>query len=993
MADTENFYILLELSIDPVVGDKKTIEAAIESKRIEWSGLRNHPTKNTYAQHCLGMLEKIRQVMLEDDAARQKEAAKAQKIESDRRKSQFRSLDRDIGLLSVVGHIKESQITRLAETHKLDESVVRKRIKCPILKFNSKTPERTKPLDSVIEQKISDALRILKKKDLYDFLDLSATSSINALSDKAKEKESEIRKNSNKSAEVTAGQNLAGLCMSIFKEENRRRQYDVTRSLANLKIMDNWLHVAGAEGKLEPEIVDALVKQAASHGIKSEKAFQYIEDYCSKRKWSMKVPLILSVEEMKQCGPCGVYNPPDAKNCSECGVPLELVCPKCSNRTSSSNIACPKCGFAIGDMPNALPLVKEGKFALAKGDFQIASQLFSKVEVYWPRNPEAIKAQEKIDRHRQSVSAIVGEIDSALEKKHLYKARKALGQLRLLDKEHPVLKREQKIVDKRIADAEGYVRKALAAKDEDRIIDAFQNAINEVADCREAIDGMSRLPPHSPNNLKVGITSRAIALSWTKSPSKGDIAYRALRKEDTPPSSSEDGKVLSETRQTVFDDVVGEPGQTYYYAVYSVRRSVCSNTGLLSEPVFRTADVEDIQIKLGNGCIQLKWKAPRLAYSIEVWRKEGKQPDRPGDGIQLRGVSQSDVTDSNIKPGLIYYYRVIAVYHDRDNSSQKSNGICCGMKCSTPPPPVMDLKCARTGDSLLFSWTPPSDGFVELILSKEGFSLSPGETFSKTHLTGLGRRLKESGRGKARYKVDFQGVIQTIPVTIKDDVAVAGASRSFTSINDVSNLGFQISSGCLYLEWDWPSGSQMALVAYRHDTYPISPEDKLAASKQVSKAEYERSSAFVISKMEDKPYYFVVYIVADVGKEIIFSLGERIEIIPQGRAKILYRIKIDRNIFRKPRSIELLLASEEETISIPKLVLVRKSGNIPIKKKDGTPILNISKGLILGPTPRAFEISLSLLQQDTYASLFVADPEQSTHYHLSKPRRDDLRLF
>ena len=990
--DRENFYVLLGLSIDPVVVDKKTIEVAIESKTVEWSRLTNHPAKRTYAKQCLELLGQIKQVMLENDIARENEAKEAQKLISAKQKALFEEVDQAIWILSAKGHIKESEIGELAKTYSLDESVIHKRVKCKILKSSPESSELTKPLDQAIEQQISNALGIVKKKDLYDFLDLSPTSSITTLLNKAKERYSEFHKNSNKTAEVTAGENLAVQCMSRFEEEDKRRQYDVTRSLANLRIMDRWLHVAGAEKTLEPPIVDALVKQAASHGIKAANAFQYIKDYCSKRRWLMKVPSKLSYEEMKQCGPCGVYNPPDAKNCSECGVPLELICPKCSNRTSSSNIACPNCGFSIGDMPNALRLVKEGKIALAKGDFQMASQLFSKVEVYWPGNPKAIKAQEEIDRHRQSVSVLVGEIDSALKKKYLYKVRKALGQLRLLDKEHPALKDEQ-IVDKRIDVAEGYVRKALAAKDEDRIIDAFQNAINEVADCREAIDGMSRLPPRVPNNLKLGITSRSIALSWTKSPSKGDIAYRVLRKEDTPPSSSEDGKLLSETKQTVFNDVTGEPGQTYYYAVYSVRGTACSQRGLLSEPVLRSADVEDIQIKLGNGCIQLKWKAPRLAYSIEVWRKEGKQPDRPGDGIQLRGVSQSDVTDSNIKPGLIYYYRVIAVYHDRDNSSQKSNGICCEMKCSTPPPPVMDLKCARTGDSLLFSWTPPSDGFVELILSKEGFSLSPGETFSKTHLTRLGRRLKESGRGKARYKVDFQGVIQTIPVTIKDDMAVAGASRSFTSINDVSKLGFQISSGCLYLEWDWPSGSQMALVAYRHDTYPISPEDKLAASKQVSKSEYERSSAFVISKMEDKPYYFVVYIVADVGKEIIFSLGERIEVIPHGRAKILYRIKIDRNIFRKPRSIELLLASEEETISIPKLVLVSKSGNIPIKIKDGTPILNISKGLILGPTPRAFEISLNLLQPDTYVSLFVAEPEQSTHYHLSKPRRDDLRLF
>ncbi len=69
----ENYYILLELSVDPPENDPEIIEKAIQTKKIEWSRLRNHPTKGLQIQKFINMIPDIENVM-RDETLRQEEA-------------------------------------------------------------------------------------------------------------------------------------------------------------------------------------------------------------------------------------------------------------------------------------------------------------------------------------------------------------------------------------------------------------------------------------------------------------------------------------------------------------------------------------------------------------------------------------------------------------------------------------------------------------------------------------------------------------------------------------------------------------------------------------------------------------------------------------------------------------------------------------------------------------------------------------------------------
>lgn len=144
--DSKNYYMLLELSIDPPEEDPAVIEEAIKKMQAKWSRLRNHPTKGTLAQQYVGMIPDIRKVM-GDPKLRRQEARKAQKILSERRREQYAHVDRHLRLLFSKGDITDAEIQRVAEYHGFSVEKIRKRAKQGRLIFRL-----TKELEELIEK-------------------------------------------------------------------------------------------------------------------------------------------------------------------------------------------------------------------------------------------------------------------------------------------------------------------------------------------------------------------------------------------------------------------------------------------------------------------------------------------------------------------------------------------------------------------------------------------------------------------------------------------------------------------------------------------------------------------------------------------------------------------------------------------------------------------------------------------------------------------------
>lgn len=335
--ERKNYYILLDLSIDPPETDAKAIEAAIARKQSEWSRLRNHPTKGLEAQQYISMIPDIRRVMT-DPALRAQEAAgakthtardKAGKIsEIDRhieilmgkgfisqeeivklarrhgmeekdiqdrvrlkKDEKFARVDQQLSLRMAKGYITEEEIRKLAQRHNLKVDDVKSRVYIPMLKNG---PEKDAPeqrqMDRSLEKSIRENLRIIEKKSLYDFLGLHESADLETLKEAISRKKKELARAGKKDAQVTAGNTLAGHCATIFRNEDSRIAYDISLAKSRLAELDSDIDISGFNGQIRREYYEILVKKAMDFGMEEQEAERYIQDYCKRKSWTIEPP-------------------------------------------------------------------------------------------------------------------------------------------------------------------------------------------------------------------------------------------------------------------------------------------------------------------------------------------------------------------------------------------------------------------------------------------------------------------------------------------------------------------------------------------------------------------------------------------------------------------------------------------------------------------------------------------------------------------------------
>jgi formylglycine-generating enzyme required for sulfatase activity/predicted DNA-binding protein with PD1-like motif len=278
----ENFYILLELS--PAENDTSRINAAIKNKQLEWSKWRNHPTKGRMAQQYLGLVPEINKVMGEP-ALRQAEAQAAKALLDKAQKEQFEKLDEYIEILSSKGNMFEKEIHMLATKFpNIPKAEIRRRIKVSIVKAQ-KTPQ---PLDKTTAKVISDALKVVGKSSLYDFLAVSPSSNLNTLQAQTQKKDLEIKQVAHKDALITASSVLIGHCQNIFKTSKMREAYDVTLAQQRFAQLNEAIDVMGSSGKIHLQEYQYLVKKAV--GLGQNEARQYILEYCHKNNYLVELP-------------------------------------------------------------------------------------------------------------------------------------------------------------------------------------------------------------------------------------------------------------------------------------------------------------------------------------------------------------------------------------------------------------------------------------------------------------------------------------------------------------------------------------------------------------------------------------------------------------------------------------------------------------------------------------------------------------------------------
>lgn len=985
----DNYYLLLEL--DPSIKEEATINAAITAKRNQWSQEINHPTKGPKFKQNLSKVEEIKAVML-NAQLREEEAGLARKEIIRIQQEKNKDLITAGSMLVKNGEISESDLKMLLGKPKFSafkgkEDEVLKILKAKVVKQESNfKDDGIQLLDGTIMGKIRTSLIIMKKDNLFDFLGLSPTSSCSELQKRTKEKYDESSRNANKTPEVTATGALVPHCETCFKDDPAKAQYIKSNDFESLSSINDNIDLAGELGSIDEGTYQYLVEAGTQRKVKLERVEFYIHQYCQKKK--IKIAPKSETGDYKkqlQCSVCFTLNEPAANNCGNCGSPLKVACPKCGNTAKSIENACIKCGFFIGNMPNAIYLIRDASVALSKGDYENAKKLIDESEIYWPGNTNGVKVKGDIAKAIEKSKSLNKELNELIAERKFMSAKSKLAELSGAGPSNAKdIAELQAQISTRIASAGAFCVKAKAETNTTKRLDLFLSALEECADLPEALLGASSVPVEAPAALKTTKSKKTIVLQWAAPASNRALKYRVLRKLNSKPTGFADGDILTETTGLTFEDFEVVAGNSYYYAVYSFRGNSFSDKAETAGPVLIVEEVTELKLVAGDATVSFNWKASRLAKRVEIFRANNGRILKYGDGVKVPFSGANSFVDSKLENDKELLYAFYLVFEDSLGKEQVSEGVIISAKPSSPPLPVKDLSYNVVNQIVSLTWGNAAKGVVRILRSQAKLPFAVGSVVAESELQQAGDFLPNQSNTSASFNIDFQGQIVLTPVTCHNNAAIIGKEVCITSMVEVKNVRGRLYGGRLYLEWDWPNACNMVKIKYSNDDFPanVSNATVIAYTQQ----QYRQNEAFIINQPVSKDYYFTVYTSSKIDGADILSNGVNELVVNSPVATIEYKAVVNK-FLRKRAYVELKCTQK---VIVPELMVVIKNAGLPLNKTDGACVVNISRQAIDGSTK--IEIPFEHAAKGKYVRIFFVNDTDSKRVRLAMPAMEELEL-
>ena len=85
-------------------------------------------------------------------------------------------------------------------------------------------------------------------------------------------------------------------------------------------------------------------------------------------------------------------------------------------------------------------------------------------------------------------------------------------------------------------------------------------------------------------------------------------------------------------------------------------------------------EVEILDTLSGEGKIEIDFKKPKGAKTIEVWRKEGAMTKKRGDGVKVEDIENEKVVDEELDENKTYGYILFSIF-ERNGRLQYSDGV------------------------------------------------------------------------------------------------------------------------------------------------------------------------------------------------------------------------------------------------------------------------------------------------------------------------------
>ncbi|WP_435005409.1 hypothetical protein P12x_003290 [Tundrisphaera lichenicola] len=955
------------LGADPGA-DRATLEKALARRQPLWSsGTRNPKTKHTY-QSYLDQIPEIRRALLSEPSARaayDAERAEARRAERDQKLDELQRLVRlraaKGGLTVTDRSLLRDQAGRLGLT---SDDLDRLIEPIPPRPETPSEPEDNEPspdiLDAVTRKQIRSALEHLRRRDLYDALEVTRDAPAAEVTARADAERRRWMQKTQVTAEKTAWLEAVSHAQSHLGSPQARARYDRTLAAeAEERFGESVSFAVKGLPKLDYGTRAALIDDATARGIAPDRADLLITRGCRALgvvRDGAPALILNSIDPPRylRCRACSgvtdfadVSGPSDRPECRHCRASLQWGCPSCRRVHWVDQPRC-GCGFPLEHREPLIRHFEAAQQAHRAREYERALDHLGRVRQYAPNHAGARKGVETIRRMILEADEARIACESARARRHLVAARAAIlawGRLVRPDAPEFLAARDEVARGLRMAQALAARARGLEADDPTEARTLFEKALAIAADLDDAREGLRRSPPAPPSGLTAEVLVDRVRLRWTPPPADGlgPVRFRVIRKRGGCPSQLNDGAMVIETAEAEAEDQGVGAGESAGYAVFAIRGEVASRLGASGGPIDFLPGVAGLRTETRSGEVTLNWTLPEGASGVRVVRNPSRRPIDHRDGQSVE-AHPGGLIDRGLTDDRTYHYGIFAVYATRNETGRLSRGVfASAFPCSSSEPiPTPTLTPTPSG-RLLISWPPPSRGSVRVIRTARPLSIAAGDRLPSDSLASWEGDWLEST--SSDHSEDPSpppiGVCYYTPVLTWNGEATVGHPARFSRVADPSDLRAVRAGGAgrVHLRWRWsPQGTETRVLA-RSGSPPTGPDDPEALGSAVSDEEYSRMGYFALTLPTSipGPWHLAVFSVARVQGEAVVSPGldpSARTIVPGPNPEVTVSYVLRRPSF-PGRSWSVSFRTEPAGSAIPPTALVAHPRTVPLSADDG----------------------------------------------------------
>jgi len=981
----EDLFELFNIPLD--CNDASAIEQAIEKKRREISSKTNNARgEGLVNKDVLERLPQLRKILL-DDEQRQAHRLAVTKHRQEQQEKRLENASKMIALFNNRQSITKAEydvfINEYAHPQGPNKSELTQMIKVPI---NDKAPdtssEELQPLSHSEEKQISNWLKIVQKRDLYDFLQVSFDCSHVEI--KQRIKNARDAWSGKATAQKAAAHSLIGKAETILLDAHKKESYKATLDLEKIEDFKQQVKVFIADGTLSQDEIQSLLQGSE---ISHKKALSIIKKQIGASGKAIEVPAgFEKLFDDRRCGYCGAYSPKQAKVCNGCNKPLDVVCPKCSKRYPSEEGICPSCNLTLSDAIKIQADTETIKLVYSAGDTQESQRLLNLAKTNFPTSKQILELDAEIRRQINANLDLLVEIKNLMTEHKLNKAQQKLNEFRAKFPNNEESVKINSQLQEDLSAVRSLLEKAKQSSG-DRAAQLCVQAAELCVDSEDIAREARKYPPSAPREFSALQKNDMIVLEWSPSISQKVTSYVVERKLGSIPNSTKDSDFLQEVNGLRFEDQNAPIGKVCYYAVFAKRAGVESREGASSQPVVRTYPVTEIKVEPQDGLVKLSYKLPETAHGIAVYRSENSNIAKLDQRLKLN-AGRDRLVDSNVENGITYNYTILAEFSTPQGiiSSRQVSANATPQKL---PPAVKNLQANFVNRQVVLNWPADKDQKVVIVRNDKPISIEAGVSISPSGLNDIGQVLQVPLPGKLVDRPPKNGEYCYTAVTLSSSIAVIGATSSVACVADVSNLKLENRAGVLVAEWQWPQSSNRTLLVCKKNANPDGSNDNEAHKQWCTKEEYLKNGGLLLEGLPPGQYHIVAYAAYQLGTKELISAGtsETCKTIGHSGDMPVISYKIKQPFFG--RSYKLIINTSIDSLALPNLSLVSKQGYAPIDLSDGALLKTISG---LHAENGKVEIPLENPPKNQVAKLFFEDSDDYRQVTLKHPPVESLRL-